>query len=213
MKKIFLILGGLVLAFTALVGIAFGANKALEKTTTSTHVISEPVRAVVIDIDVGDVELVRAGESVEVRETLEYALHKPTVRRAVVDGVLTLKSDCDGAWFFDCGTDLRVDVPAGVPVRIRADVGTVKAIALDSPDVRVKNDVGDIRLDLIGDLMHVEARSDVGDIDVAVPDAAYAIDTSTDVGDDDVHGVVQDDRAPRTIVAGADVGDVNVHGR
>jgi hypothetical protein len=213
MKKTFLILGGLALAFTALVGIAFGANQALEKTTTSTHVIAQPVRAVVIDLDVGDVELVRAGDTVRVQETLEYAVHKPTLHRSVENGVLTLKGDCGGSWFFNCGTNLRVDVPAGVPVRTRSNVGSVKAIALDSPDVRVQNDVGDIRLDLTGDLVHLEARSNVGDIDIAVPDTAYAIDTSTDVGDDDVHGVVQDDHARRTITATSDVGDVSVLGR
>ena len=77
----------------------------------------------------------------------------------------------------------------------------------------MKNNVGDIRLDLTGDVTHVEAQSDVGDIEIGVPNAAYAIDTSTGVGDDDVQDVVQNDDASRTIVAGTDVGDVNVHGR
>ena len=213
MKKAFLILGAVLLAFTALVGISLGANEALEKTKTSTHVVKQPVRAIVIDVDVGDVRLVRGGSSVEVRETVEYALNKPTVERSVQDGVLTIKSECDGVWLFDCGTDLRVEVPAGVVLQVQTDVGNVKTVGLDSRDVRVKTDVGDVDLDLTGDVDHVEARTDVGDIDVAVPDAAYSIDTSTDVGDEDVRGVVQDDRAARTIVAGTDVGDVDIHGR
>jgi Putative adhesin len=213
MKKAFLILGTVVLAFTALVGIAFGANQALEKTTTTTHAVSQPVRAIEVDIDVGDVELVRGDATVEVRESLEYALNKPTVDQTIEDGVLTLKSDCSGSWFFNCNTDLRIEVPAGVDVQVHSDVGTVKAIALDSGDVRVKNNVGDIRLDLTGDVTHVEAQSDLGDIEIGVPNAAYAIDTTTEVGDDDVQDVVQNDDASRTIVAGTDVGDVNVHGR
>ena len=96
MKKAFLILGAVVLAFTALVGIAFGANQALEKTTTTTHAVSQPVRAIEVDIDVGDVELIRGNATVEVRESLEYALNKPTVDQTIEDGVLTLKSDCSG---------------------------------------------------------------------------------------------------------------------
>ena len=211
MKKAFLILGAVVLAFTALVGIAFGANQALEKTTTTTHAVSQPVRAIEVDIDVGDVELVRGDTTVEVRESLEYALNKPTVDQTIEDGVLTLKSDSTGRGL-RVQPDLRIEVPAGVDVQVHSNVGTATAIALDSNDVRVKNNVGDIPRPT-GDVTHVEAKSDVGDIEIGVPNAAYAIDTTTEVGDDDVQDVVQNDDASRTIVAGTDVGDVNVHGR
>ena len=53
----------------------------------------------------------------------------------------------------------------------------------------------------------------MGDVELVLPDAAYATDTDTDVGEIDVQGVVQDDRAPRSVTAKTDVGDIAIAGR
>jgi Putative adhesin len=213
MKKAFLIVCATVLGLAALGGIAYGTNAALSTSKTTTTDISERVRAVVIDVDAGDVELVRGSDRVQVRETSEYLLTKPDVKRTVENGVLTLKSSCGPLFLLDCSTDLRVEVPQGVAVRASVDTGRVTGTDLASSDVRVNTDVGEVRLALSTTPDRVEAKSDVGDIELELPDAVYAVDADSDVGATDVHGIVQDDRSPRTITATSDVGDVSVTGR
>jgi len=200
------------LGLLALGGIAYGTNQAFSTTDTETTRVSERVRAIVLDVDTGDVELVR-GSKVTVEQTSEYLIRKPEVERSVKDGVLTLKSDCGGLFLLDCTTDFRIEVPSGVAVQVRTDVGNVTSTALTSSDVRVKTDVGDVDVALTGAPDRFEALTDVGDVELRLPDAAYAVDTDTDVGEIDVNGVVQDDRAPRSVTAKTDVGDVTIQGR
>lgn len=213
MKRILVILGAALLACAALGGILYGANEAFGKTKTDSRAIAQPVDEIVVDGDVGDVQLVAGDDRVQVRETRHYVVRRPKVTQTVERGVLTLKSECPNGFFLDCETDFRIEVPAGVAVRVKTDVGTVRAEALESADVRVQTDVGDIELDLAGQPERVEARTDVGDVDIALPRASYAVDTDTDVGDNDVEGLVQDDRSPRSISVRTDVGDVLLHAR
>jgi Putative adhesin len=212
MKKALLIIGVSLLGLLALGGIAYGTNQAFSTTETETTRVSEPVRAIALDIDTGDVELVR-GSQVTVEQTSEYLVSEPDVERSVKDGVLTLKSDCGGFFLLDCTTDFRITVPAGVAVKVRTDVGNVTSTALASSDVRVKTDVGDVDLALTAAPDRLEALTDVGDVEFRLPDAAYATDTDTDVGEIDINGVVQDDRAPRSVTAKTDVGDITIQGR
>jgi len=212
MKKVLLIIGVSLLGLLALGGIAYGTNQAFSTTDTETTRVSERVRAIDVDIDTGDVELVR-GSQMTVEQTSEYLISEPDVERSVKDGVLTLKSDCGGLFLLDCTTDFRIAVPAGVAVQVRTDVGNVTSTALASSDVRVKTDVGDVDLGLTTAPDRLEALTDVGDVELRLPDAAYATDTDTDVGEIDVNGVVQDDRAPRSVTAKTDVGDITIQGR
>ncbi len=212
MKKALLIIGVSLLGLLALGGIAYGTNQAFSTTDTETTRVSERVRAIDVDIDTGDVELVR-GSQLTVEQTSEYLISKPDVEHSVKDGVLTLKSDCGGLFLLDCTTDFRIAVPPGVAVKVRTDVGNVTSTALASSDVRVKTDVGDVDLGLTTAPDRLEALTDVGDVEFRLPDAAYATDTDTDVGEIDVNGVVQDDRAPRSVTAKTDVGDITIQGR
>ncbi len=212
MKKALLIIGASLLGLLALGGIAYGANQAFSTTETETTRVSEPVRAIALDVDTGDVELVR-GSQVTVEQTTEYLISEPEVERNVENGVLTIESKCGGMFLLDCTTDFRIEVPAGVAVDVRTDVGNVTGAALASSDVRVKTDVGDVDVDLTTAPDRLEALTDVGDVELRLPDAAYAVDTDTDVGEIDVNGVVQDDRAPRSVTAKTDVGDITMQGR
>jgi hypothetical protein len=212
MKKALLIVGVSLLGLLALGGIAYGANQAFSTTNTETTRVSERVRAIVLDVDTGDVELVR-GSQVTVEQTSEYLISEPDVESSVENGVLTINGDCGKLFLLDCTTDFRIEVPAGVAVNIRTDVGNVTGTALASSDVRVKTDVGDVDVDLTSAPSRFEATTDVGDVELRLPDAAYAVDTDSDVGEIDVSGVVQDDRAPRSVTAKTDVGDVTIQGR
>ena len=59
MKKALLIIGAAILGFAAFGGIAYGTNQAFSTTETKTTRVSEPVRAIALDVDTGDVEPVR----------------------------------------------------------------------------------------------------------------------------------------------------------
>jgi DUF4097 and DUF4098 domain-containing protein YvlB len=213
MKKILLIAGAALLALLTLGGIAYAANQAFSTTETKTSRVSEPVRAIALDVDTGDVELVRGSGQVEVEQTTEYLIREPRIQRSVENGVLKITSDCGGFFLMDCTTDFRVEVPAGVAVQVRTDVGNVTGTALASSDVRVKTDVGDVDVDLTTVPNRLEALTDVGDVELGVSDGVYAVDTDTDVGEIDVQSVVQDDRAPRSVTAKTDVGDITITGR
>jgi hypothetical protein len=213
MKKALLIIGAAILGLAAFGGIAYGANQAFSTTKTETTRVSEPVRAIALDVDTGDVELVRGSGQVQVEETTEYLIDKPDVERSVENGVLTIRSECGDLFLLACTTDFRIEVPAGVAVKVRTAVGNVTGTALASSDVRVKTEVGDVDVDLTTAPNRFEATTNVGDVELGLPDAAYAVDTDTDVGEIDVHGVVQDDRAPRSVTAKTDVGDVTIQGR
>ena len=213
MKKALLIIGAAIFGLAALGGIAYGTNEAFSTTDTKTTRVAESVRAIALDIDAGNVELVRGSGQVHVKQTTEYLISKPDVERSVENGVLTIRSDCGGIFLLDCTTDFRIEVPAGVAVKVRTDVGNVTGTALASSDVRVKTDVGDVDVDVTTAPNRFEATTDVGDVELGLPDAAYAVDTDTDVGEIDVHGIVQNDRAPRSVTAKTEVGDVTIQGR
>lgn len=210
MKKASIILGAVLLTLAVCAGVAFAVNQAFSKTDTTKRTITEPVRAVVIEADAGNVELVRGTGAIDVTETREYVFVKPRVTHAVVDGVLRLGSSCGGAFVFDCDTHFRVEIPAGVTVRVDTSAGDVDAVALDSGDVRVETESGDIDLGFARQPDRVEALTTAGDVALVVPRATYAVDVHTDLGDSDVNGLVIDERAPRSIRARTQVGDVRV---
>jgi hypothetical protein len=213
MNRALLIVGLAVLALAGIGAITYAANHAFASTETDTGTVQESVRRVVVDVDTGDVKLVAGGDRVQVDRKLRYVVRAPKVTQRVRDGVLTLRADCSTIGVLDCSTDFTLGLPRGVVAEVHTDVGDVDAAALDAREVRVTTSVGDVNLDLARPAAHVDAHSDVGDVDVAVPAGTYAVKAGSDVGDREVGGLVQDDRAPRAIAVGSDVGDVTVRAR
>jgi hypothetical protein len=208
-----MILGAVLLALAACAGAAFAVNQAFSKTDTTKRTITEPVRAVVIDADAGDVRLVRGTGAIHVTATREYVFAKPHVTHVVEDGVLRLKSACGRAFVFDCDTHFRVEIPAGVSVNVETSAGDVDGVALDSGDVRIETKSGDIDLGFVDQPDRVDALTTAGDVALGVPGGTYAIDVHTDLGDSDVDGLVVDERARRSITIRTQVGDVRVGAR
>jgi Putative adhesin len=206
MKKILLITGATVVALVV-------AASLLVKGHTETHVVAQPVGAIVIDGNAGDVTLVHGSGRVAVRETQHYLLHRPHLGQSVRDGVLTLKPHCGTHWHFSCSTDLRVEVPAGVRLDVRTGAGDVTGRQVDARDVRVHTGAGDVTLSLVGPLSRVSAESGAGDVDLGVPHGTYAVDADTGAGDSEVHAVVQDDNAASRIRLRSGAGDVTLQGR
>ena len=214
MKSTLLIVSASVLALIVLCSGAWAAGKALSGSNTETHAVSQPVHTVVLDVDSGHVELVRGGDQVSVRETRRWDLRKPTVKRELHNGVLTVTSDCHGGLpFSGCKTDLRVNVPAGVAVDVSTHVGDVTGHGLATRDAKVRTNIGDVHLSFAQGQTRMSAETNVGDVHLDVPRGTYDVETSSDVGDDDVNGLTLDETAVQRIRANTDVGDVTVNGR
>ena len=205
MKKARRVVGAVAVA----IGGAFAAvNVALDRTTTTTQTVAEPVRELVVKSGGGAVHLVPTSERLKVRQTQHYVLGKPKVKLAVKHGVLTLASDCS-AKVLKCYADLRVALPAGVAVSVDAQSGDVDAREINVPSVHVQSDSGDISLGLIGRQRLVWARTGSGRLDVIAADAR-AVDARTDSGDVAVD-VFR--RAARRVVAHSHSGLVQVLAR
>ena len=190
MKKILLITGVSVLALAALCSGAWATGKAISGNRTETHDVAASVRSVVLDVDTGNVDLVRGGDHVSVRETRHWDFRKAQVTREVHDGVLTVKARCHGGWpLSSCKTNLHVALPAGVAVRVETHVGNVTGLGLETRDANVRTDVGDVDLALTQAPVTLNAESNVGDVSVEVPHGRYAVETRSDIGDDDVNGL------------------------
>ena len=183
-------------------------NFALDRTSTTTRTVAEPVRELVVKSTGGAVRLVPTGERLEVRQTQHYVLGRPEVKLDVKNGVLTLESDCS-AKVVKCYADLRVALPAGVAVTVDAQSGDVDAREINVPSVHVQSDSGDVSLGLVGRQRLVWAHAGSGRLDVIAADAR-AVDARTDSGDVAVD-VFR--RPARRVVAHSDSGLVQVLAR
>ena len=92
----------------------------------STFEQAGPIGAVEIDVEAGRVELVAGeGSSARVTRTRRYLQGAPVVREAMVGGVFRLEAQCRRFVTAGCRVDHRVEVPAGVTVRVRTERGAV----------------------------------------------------------------------------------------
>jgi DUF4097 and DUF4098 domain-containing protein YvlB len=190
--------------FVVVAGALLALNLALDKRSVETHTVSGVVREIVVRSDSGDVDLVPADGRVVVRETRHYVFDEPKLDMDTAGGVLTLDAHCKG-FAFNCSTDLRITVPAGVKVSVDADSGDVEGRRIAVRETHIESDSGDVSLELTGRQGLVWAHTDSGSVEVATADVR-AIDAETDSGDVDV-----DARGmPRRIVAQTDSGDVEV---
>jgi hypothetical protein len=204
MKKLLIVIAVLVVLASG--GLVL-AGLALSHTKVRTHTVAATIHAIVVRSGSGDVDLLPAGARVQVRETRHYVFKQPTLHQEVTNGVLTLEADCSSL-YFNCSTDLRVTVPAGVEVTVDADSGDVHAGGIDVRDIHAQTDSGDVHLELAGRRSLAWARSDSGDVHVETA-GARAIDAQTDSGDVQVEAGGETDR----VAAQTDSGDVRVEAR
>jgi DUF4097 and DUF4098 domain-containing protein YvlB len=156
-------------------------------------------------------------------------LTSPRDRQRIVDGRLQLDANCSNFTLNWCNVAYRIEVPAGITVRIKAesgdvrvadisgdvtahsDSGDVAASGLRSATVTAGSDSGDVRLSFAAAPQAVDTSADSGDVEITVPDdgTAYRVDATTDSGsvDNQLH---VDSASERTITAHADSGDVRL---
>lgn len=201
MKTLLLVIAVLVVCAAGALALA---NVAFDSRSVRTHTIEGSVREIVVTSHSGDVDLVPGDGRVVVRETMRYVFEKPTLTRSLDDGVLTLKTRCEG-FDFNCSTDLRITVPPGVKITIDAGSGDIEGRRLAVGGAHVESDSGDVSLELTGRQALVRAHTDSGSVDVVAADAR-SIDAETDSGDVTVDAA----GSLRRIVAHTDSGDVEV---
>ncbi len=149
-------------AYVALILLELAARKT--ETVTQTHA---GVRAVALDGEAGDIELVAGepGSPVRVSARVTRSFSTPRHSERVRSGVLHLDSDC-ALWLGGaCGVQYRVSLPPEVRVAVDAGAGDVTVIGIAATvPLRVHTGSGDIELrDVSAPSIELEVGS--GDID------------------------------------------------
>jgi putative adhesin len=202
------------------------ASTVFRHTDHRSRIARGTVTRVVVAADNGDVAL-RSGPAgrATVAESRHFWWHKPKLRVALRDGVLTVRVDC-GGFGPGCADDLRVTVPRGLAhASVAVDSGDVEMTGVDARrvdaltgsgdldadglagTVRLQTDSGDVTARALrGDT--VAAGTDSGDVDVAVLTAPRSLSASTDSGDVDLDVPAERYR----VDADAGSGDVTVDG-
>ncbi len=181
----------------------------------------------------GRVDLVAAtGDRVVVSGTVSDGLVATDVSIATEGDTVRVRVACSwaaGPW---CRADLRIEVPAGMAVRldtdhgritadgltgelvVRSDAASVRGTDLRSAAVDVVSGAGRVRLGFAAPPRRVEATTDIGGVVVEVPDddATYRVDATSDAGRARVE-VRTDPLATRTIAVTSGTGDAVVRYR
>jgi len=168
------------------------------------------VREIVVEVDEGAVAL-RAAPGPEV--TVDAVRHwmpgyEPTLGGAVVDGVLTLTSDC-AEFNLGCETEQDIAVPAGVAVSVRTVGGPIEAVDLDTPRFSGSTVGGPVTASFTRPPDDVRVETVAGPVRVVVPAGRYRVAADTGIGPVTV-GVDHDPTAPRRISARTVSGPVDV---
>jgi hypothetical protein len=203
-----LLVGGITVGAVAL---GVGVATSLEQETTAQSVPG--VHELVVDLDEGSVRLTAGtGPDVEVRTIRAWTPgYEPVLDQRVVDGVLTLHSDC-ADFNVGCEVTREIGVPAGTAVRVRSAAGVVDAVDLDTPRFDVDTAAGPVTASFVTAPESVRVRTVAGPVSLRVPRGAYRVSAGTVVGP--VHvSVVDDPGAARSIDAHTVTGPVAVEAR
>ena len=176
-------------------------NVGSEQHRTSSYSVPGPVQSLVVDDQVGNVEVTGTGSGgASVTEHIVYQSTAPQTSHSVSVGTLTLNSNCpsdDG-----CGVSYDVRVPRAATVQVTDGVGVIK---LDSLSGRITaHTTGDIGLSSMSG--PVQATSDTGSISgTNISSARTALRSSV--------GSVEAtfSAAPTSVLATTSVGSVILH--
>jgi hypothetical protein len=149
----------------------------------TTVVTFAGVREVVVDVDRGPVA-VRGGPgaAVVLRTTRQGSLlGSPATGHGVENGVLTVRAGCSGAGI-RCTVAEELTVPAGVPVRVRTEVGAIEAVDLDVPRFSAETAAGSVEASFARPPAEVGITTGAGTVVVRVPDVGYRVEAGSAAG-------------------------------
>lgn len=201
-----------------------------EDTTSLTAKLPSTLLGIELTVARGDVEIVPGGPEDVLISRTEWSAYgqRPQERRAILDGVLKIESNCASLVLGSCAADYQLTVPEHVPVTISAERGDVRlgafrgsarvstrggSIFVDSFCgffLRATAKGGDIDVGAVCSPERIELRTDTGDVRLAVPTGTYNIDADTNGGRLSVRGLVDADGAVSAIQALSDSGNVTV---
>lgn len=206
--------GGVLLLTAAAVGAAaFGITTATSlREDTSTETVPG-VRELVVDVDEGRIALRAAtGPDVEVRTTRIWGPgYEPVVRHDLVDGVLTVTSDCP-SFNLGCEVEQEIAVPAGTVVGVRTVTGSIDAVGLDVPRFGATGVDAAVTAGFVRPPDDVRVQTVAGAVRVEVPPGAYRVSANTVAGPADVD-VASDPSADRAISVRTVTGSIDVSPR
>jgi hypothetical protein len=190
--------------------IAVGVSTARSLTSDTTTRTFPGVREIVVDADEGPVTLRPAdGRDVVATAVRHFAPgDEPVVTGAVVNGVLTLRSDCPD-FNIGCEVEHSVTVPAGTVVNVRTVDGAVDAAGLDTPHFSATTVAGSVHAAFVTPPGEVRAETVAGAVRIVVPPGAYRVSGDSATGAVGV-GVVDDPAATRTVSVDTVTGAVAV---
>jgi hypothetical protein len=223
---------GILLAAVGVLAIWWAATYDRD-TSSVTATIPSTLLGVELKVARGDVEIVAGNPNEVLVSRTEWSAfgRRPEERRSILEGVLTIESQCASLVLGKCAADYRLTVPENVPVTVTAERGDIRLDAYRG-SARVSTQGGSIEAGAFcGPLLHATAkggdidvttacsserivvRTDSGDVRVAVPQATYSIDADTNAGRLEVRGLALADRARFAIQALSNTGDVTVEAR
>lgn len=149
-----------------------------EKDTT-TLAQPGPIRSLEVDVEVGRVEVVPAGgDEATITRTRRYLVGAPKVSEGLREGVLRVEASCDGPITAGCAVDYRLEVPVGVPIRIRTESASVSVTDMAGM-VEVDAGTGNVRLTRTrGPVKVGTSAGNVEGVDIA----PQFLDATTDAG-------------------------------
>ncbi|HEV2809938.1 MAG TPA: DUF4097 family beta strand repeat-containing protein [Acidimicrobiales bacterium] len=105
-----------------------------------------PVRSVDVDVDAGRIHVVAGpADAANVDRTRRYLGREPVTEESLINGVLRVRAECRRFVTAGCAVGYRLEVPAGVAVRIRTDRGSVEVEGITGM-VEVDTSAGGVRL-------------------------------------------------------------------
>jgi hypothetical protein len=205
------IIGGAVLVAAAVAGtVAFGVTTAasLREDTSTTTVPG--VRELVVDVDEGRIALRAAvGPDVEVRTTRHFVPgYEPVVAHGVVNGVLTVTSDC-ASFNLGCEVEQEIAVPAGTVVSVRTVAGAIDATGLDVPRFGATAVAGPVTTGFVRPPDDVRIQTVAGPVRVGVPAGSYRVSATTATGPVGVD-LATDPGAERAITVQTVAGSIDI---
>jgi hypothetical protein len=195
-------------------GLSVVDGLAWHERSVSQRLPAEDVEVVDIDLDMFAVRLSHGPlNEVVIKGELSSGVQQPKLTTTVRDGTLRISARCsiDVVDPGFCTGELRIAMPAGLPISIRTDLGDVRGEQLSVPSFRSTSDLGDVDVSWARPPGRVEVRTGTGQVRLDLPDVAegYAVTTSTPGGVAKVEVPVSE-LSSHSVSASSDTGDVVV---
>ena len=204
------------------------ASQACVVGTDARYTITQPVKAVVLDLGKGDVEIAQ-GYADEVYVEVDMGgLTTADLGPRIEEDILYLEYRCGGASV--CGGDLFVALPPGMPViaelgagdlgihgisgnvQARLSAGDLWADDLASEVVWLSTGAGAVEADFTERPLDVDLSVGAGDAWLTVPEGAYNLSIDAGAGDISIWNVDHDPSAEGHLSLAAGAGAVTVEG-